>query len=118
MRVYNEILINAGNAAGNLTSAPLPLEYAFGYAIQCIFTGSVGGTLQLQVSCDAPANASFGYAGYVPTNWVNFGSPVTVTASSNEVFNSINAYYSFVRVVWTNSSGTGNLTVTGNVKGF
>ncbi len=118
MRAYNEVLLAAGNAAGNLTTAPLQLEYAFGYAMQFIFTGTPSGTIQLQVSCDAPINANFSTATYVPTDWVNFGSPITVTSGANQVVNSVNAYYPYVRAVYTATSGTGTLTVTGNVKGF
>jgi hypothetical protein len=119
MRILNESLLSAGDMSGNLNSSPLSLEFAFGYALQCVFTGAPVGTLKLQGSNDAPPDANFQFASFSPTNWTDItGSSAAVAAAGNVLFNGTGTYYRYVRAVYTFTSGTGSLSVVGNTKGF
>lgn len=117
MRILNETLSTAADASVTVTTAPLLLAYAFGYAIQASFTGSPVGTLVLQGSNDAVPNAQF--TASPPTNWTAItGSSTSVSSSGLFLFNAGDVYYNWIRAVYTPSSGTGTLTVVGNAKGF
>lgn len=119
MRILNETLLSAASVATTATSAPLLLEYAFGYSIQCVFTGTPTGTLILQASDDFNPAANFNVATFEPTNWTSItGSSTNITAAGNVLFNTGDIYYRYVRAVYTPVSGSGTLTIVGNAKGF
>lgn len=119
MRILNESLLSGGSMAGNLNSVPLNLEFAFGYAIQCEFTGSPVGSLKLQGSNDAAPDANFQFPNFAPTNWTDLsGTSTAVAAAGSVMFNAASTYYRYVRVVYTFTSGTGSLSIVGNTKGF
>lgn len=100
----NETLLNTMLAATSLTSTfngpAVDVEQYLGYYIQCNFDFSGGadsaGTIKLQTSIDG----------------VNFGdypnSTQNITnASTSAHWEVYVKFHKFVRVVWTNSSGTG-----------
>ena len=115
MRVKNESLLP--NGAVDLTSsANLPavwLGHIANYAIQLVFTGSPQGNFKLQASNDVgsidSASASTQVSGI--TNWTDIAdSAVTVSAAGDVMWTVENAGYTWVRVVWTATGGSGSLT--------
>lgn len=97
MRTANMI---ATVSAASSASAVYELGDYRDYAIGVNFSGSnVAGDLKLQASVDN-------------TTFVDItGSAVTVTSSADHIWNITDAQYRYVKVVWTTSSGTGNITV-------
>lgn len=81
---------------GNVTNAR-------GYSIQAVWTGggSPVGTMSLQASTDG-------------TNWSDIStSTLSVSGNSgNNIFNVKDVYYNFVRLVYTRTSGTANVSIT------
>ena|SRR5271166_1543617 len=119
MRVLNETLLNAGSMATSINSAPMLLSYAFGYAVQFVYTGSPVGTVTLQGSNDSIPNAKFPQSDFTPTTWTTIsGSTITVPTidGATGMINDEGAFYNWVRLVYTATSGTGSLTVVGNTK--
>lgn len=101
-------------------SQAIPLEQIFGYAMQAVWTGTPNGTLKLQASSDAPARG--GTSDGTPdeiANWSDItSSSVAITGSAgNYMWNVDAAFYRWVRLVYTNTSGVGVLNVKVSVKG-
>jgi hypothetical protein len=114
MRVNNEDLLN-GNPVSLGTSANLKaiwLGHIANYAIQLVFTGTPNGTFKLQASndeVDPRMPIAQIEAGLV--NWTDIAdSGQLITAAGNHTWTVENAGYAWVRVVWTQISGTGTLT--------
>lgn len=87
------------SAAANYESPPWNLGENESYSVQVNFTGAnVAGTLVLQASNDA-------------TNWVSVTSTSTnVTNSASQLYSEGSAQWLYVRLKWTYTSGTGNLS--------
>lgn len=97
----------ATSAASNVTSGWLELGDYTGCSITCAFTGSdVAGTLKLECADDDSKTN--------PTDVAS--SSQAITSSADHRYNISGAQYKYVRVDWTASSGTGNITVTGIIK--
>lgn len=113
MRINNNVIKTAATV-GSFTTNPVALSQVIGYAVQVVFTGSPAGTLKLQASVD-----SVDMPTTEPTNWTDIAnSMVSITASGDTVYNVIDVFYTWMRVVYTNTSGTtGSVTVTVNTKG-
>lgn len=120
MKFYNNQFITSQPM--NVTSESLPqqLQTSFGYSIQAEYTGTtISGILKLQASDDPnPAiNAS-----ELPVNWSDIAdSSFVLSASGTTMWNVGQANYSWVRVVYTDSSGgtsDGLLTARITAKGF
>lgn len=100
MREYT--LVPTQSAASSVTTSAINLSDMQNYSFQVIFTGAnVVGSTKLQCSLDN----------------VNFqdiaDSTNSVTSSAGIVYTVSQASYKYVRLVWTYSSGTGNITVLG-----
>lgn len=106
--MLNNTILQSQSAAANFTSGVTDLCDLTTYSIQVAFSAGAGdlvGTLKLQASLDN-------------STWVDIsGSSVAVTASANNVWDVTRAGYRYVRVVWTYTSGTGNVVVTIHIKG-
>lgn len=116
MRVNNENLLDDSgplNLAVNQNMPPVWLGHIVNYSIQLVFTGTPGGNFKLQASNDRgninaqyPANQDAGVV-----NWTDIAdSAFTVSAAGNVMWDVQNAGYNWVRVVWTQTSGSGTLT--------
>lgn len=121
----NTITMNisgSGAMTGTTTivSDPVPLEQIYGFAVQAIYTGTPVGTFSLQASSDAPARTpqtSNGGPDTV-TNWATIvGSTQAISGAGNFMWNVSGGFYRYVRLVYTNTSGTGTLTAELSVKG-
>lgn len=120
MRVLSEPLLTAADASVSQNSLPLLLEFAMTLSIQAVFTGAPAGTIKLQGSVDRPqADASFATATFVPTNWNDIiASPIVVSGAGIQTYAYQIAAFTYVRAVWTPTSGTGSLSIVGYTKGF
>lgn len=94
----NPIVLNAVDLTSSHTSNILEIGEVGGYAVQSIFTGSPIGTLEVKGS-----------------NTLNLSDFITVdtyavTSDGKRMLNVERAHYSYIIVVYTKTSGTGNLT--------
>lgn len=103
-----------------ITSNPVRLDQIYGYAIQAVYTGSPVGTLKLQASSDSPARQTQVSNGGpdVVTNWTDItDSSEAVSGAGSFMWNVTGCFYNYVRLVYTNASGTGVLTAKLSEKG-
>jgi hypothetical protein len=103
--VKNATLFATASAAASAQSGVYDLCDLYRFAIQVVFTGAnVAGTIKLQASLDN-------------STWVDVpDSSQTITASEDHIWDVTSAGYRYVRVDWTYTSGTGNMTITIHVK--
>ena len=98
-------LVDAVDASSNITSGSRDLGDLQVFSIHCDFTGStLAGTLALEASNDDSDFAAIS------------GASQTVSSAASHVFNVVNAAYRYVRLTWTQTGGTGNLTATVVIK--
>lgn len=116
MRVKNEDLLDESGPV-DLTSStelkPVWLGHIANYAIQLVFDGAPVGSFKLQASNDlgnsTSASASMQDSGI--TNWTDIAdSAAAISAAGDVMWQVENAGYNWVRVVWTVTSGSGNIT--------
>lgn len=118
MRVSNDVIIDAGDMSGDLTSSVISLDQVYGYSVQAVFTGSPNGTLKLQCS-DDPGSAERAPLGSGVTNWTDItGATFSITGAGDATFNVNLAFYKWARLVYTRTSGSGSLTARCNTKGM
>lgn len=87
-----------------INSSPVPLYQSWGYAIQVVFTGTPTGTFSLQGSCDPIPQARI--EEIAPTNWSTIiNSSIAVSAAGNLMWNVADIGYTYVRVVYVDTSG-------------
>lgn len=120
MKQYNEPIIIAGDASGNLESTPAQIGSYLGYTIQFIISGNPTGTATLQGSIDVgqpiPMQPVFGQG---VTNWEDIAnSSYPVTGAGQIVWNVGRSFYKWVKVVYTATSGTGSITARIQPKGY
>lgn len=115
MSLINQILCDNKDASVSQVSDPKSIGYFRGYSIQAYISGSAAGTIWLEGS-DDPGVDDAHYVGPA-TNWV-------IIKDTNAVLNSaapyqLNAggvYYSWVKAVYTVTSGTGTIKIVYNSK--
>lgn len=119
MRVKNEDLLELDNAAvsGDMSSSfnlkAVWLGHIANYAIQLVFTGSPQGNFKLQASNDVgnPTAQTEAERQAAIVNWTDIDdSAQTISAAGNHMWTVQNAGYNWVRVVWTQTGGSGTLT--------
>jgi hypothetical protein len=116
MRVKNEDLLDDSGPIDLSTSADLPaiwLGHIANYAIQLVFTGTPQGNFKLQASNDVGQilAASAAQQDEDITHWTDIAdSALTVSAAGDIMWTVENAGYTWVRVVWTQTGGSGSLT--------
>lgn len=119
MRLSNELLLDSGDASGDLTSTQGLVAHVFGYSIQMVITGNIEGTVKLQGSSDPVPDANFKVATFPVANWTDIDcSSKLITGAGTLVYDVADVFYNWVRVVYTATSGTGTLTIRLNTKGF
>jgi len=119
MKRTNHIILNNGDASGNLTSDAFWLDQIYVIALQATITGTAVGTIVLQGSADLgtqfPNNPA---AGAGITTWTDIADSLTaVTGAGSITWNYQGVGYEWIRAVYTFTSGTGTLTVKVNAKG-
>lgn len=120
MRVFNSQIITSAIMNTTIRSPAVGLANIYGFSVQAIYTGTPTGTLKLQASADPYKEAS-AVQPETPTNWSDISnSSVSLTAAGDILWNINGAFYNFVRVVYTDTSGgmsTAVLNVIINAKG-
>ncbi len=104
-----------------LTSNPIPLDQIFMLAIQTAWTGTPVGTFKLQGSCDSPPNQNqISTSPPTITNWTDITTTQAAGgAAGNYMWNLADVGYRYARLVYTNASSTGVITVAqANLKGI
>jgi hypothetical protein len=88
------------------------IRQMYGLAAQAIITGTVAGTLKIQATCDNPAdNATI-------TNWTDLTGSYSVSNAGSNLWNLDATYYTYIRFVYTSSSGSGTIKINLNFKTF
>src|SRR5271166_1128801 len=101
----NVPIITDGDMTTTINSLSQNLDEVVSYSIQAEFTGSPSGTLQLQCSNDNPSVVSSG-----PTNWTIVTDSIQgITAAGSYVINVELPAYSWVRLQYVPTSGSGTL---------
>lgn len=120
MRISNSPLITNLVMNTTLNSPAIQLTNIYGFAVQAVYSGTPTGTLKLQASNDAflPVNDN---QPQVPVNWTDIAnSSVAISSSGVYIWNFNGSFYTFVRLVYTDSSGgasTAILNANINIKG-
>ncbi len=97
-----------------LTSNPIPLDQIFQLAVQAAWTGTPVGNFKLQGSCDSPPNQNqiSSPDNSVITNWTDItATQAAGGAAGNYMWNIPDVGYRYARLVYTNASSTGLITV-------
>jgi hypothetical protein len=112
MKFANVKVITDAAMSASFNSAPILLDQIYGFSFQSIFTGSPNGTFKLQCSNDDVQLDS------QVSNWTDIaGTAQAITAAGSLLYNVNYAFYMWVRVVYTASSGSGSCNVTYASKG-
>lgn len=119
MRYGSAPLLVNGSMSSSLFGHGIPLDQAWIYSIQALWSGPALGTLKLQISNDNVAKqlsgpvSSADPAAYV-VNWTDysgsFSSTSATSGSSNFMWNVLYPGYAWVRPVYTAASGSGQLS--------
>ena len=127
MRIFNEDILEVDgirqtkDMSANFNLHPIYLGHIVDYSIQLVFTGTPGGNFKLQASNDPGRPNATSEAQQVEdiVNWTDvLDSAQTISAAGNHTWTVENAGYLWVRVVWTQTSGSGTLvTARANGKG-
>lgn len=121
MRVSNDQVVTsqAMSGTGVINSDPIYLGHMAGVCIQAKWTGTPTGTFKLQCAVTKGENSANTPA-VMPTDWQDIAdsSYATGGAAGTYTWNVRDAFYNWIRVVYTNASGTGTLeSVIFNAKG-
>jgi hypothetical protein len=119
LRPANIVMLNAVTNSGTQYSTAIDAQQIVSGSIQASFSSSgAGGTLVLQCSNDNPVGLYVGSSVPVPTHWstcANGSNMATATVTSGALtlisMQWLNSRW--LRVGWTESAGTGTVTVTG-----
>ena len=112
MKFANEKIISAADMSSSFLSEPILLDQIYGYSFQAVFTGSPNGTFKIQCSND-DVNSSSSVVG-----WSDVGSSSQAISAAGDLFYNIDAaFYKWVRIVYTRSSGSGSCDVVYFAKG-
>lgn len=99
---------NCDMSQGLITTGAIDLTYNLNYSIQAVWTGSPVGTIKLQVTNDI---------GGCGPNWSDYSNSSQVVSGAGDfAWIASQASYHCVRVVYTRTSGSGTLNVTGAKK--
>lgn len=108
-------IMSAGDLTGNITGSKVDVNQVVSLSICPVVSGgtTAAGTLKVQVSNDVPSTER---VNFTPTNWADI--PNATSAISSGVGPAIvisNACFSYIRVVYTRSSGGTSETLACNM---
>jgi hypothetical protein len=113
MRIFNDTIIDNEVTASGVTSDPINLNHIAVMGIQADWTAT-SGTIAFQVSNDEGTDN----AGSGVSTWSTIASPtLSPDGTGNGVMSLSDIPYRWGRVLVT-TSGSGNITVKSNGKGF
>jgi hypothetical protein len=113
MRTIYAKPLNAVDATTNPNSTPVNLENMSGFSVTAICTSSATGTGKLQ--CHNGRSVIGDGSDLPASGWVDVAGSSQTVSSTAATWNVTNAFYRWMRVAYSNSSGTGTITaeVTG-----
>lgn len=94
----NKQILNAQSMSTDITSDTVDIAELVGYCVHAIWTGAPTGRVRAEASNDN-------------INFVEVSSEDTAGAAGQYLVNYENQHYRYVRVRYSRTSGTGNLTV-------
>jgi hypothetical protein len=106
-------IIPTQSGASTITSRATNIQFLDNIGIQINFTGTLSGTIAVQVSADYAQNTVGSSNVSSPGNWIPVPTLSAIIASSepSSVYFDINQISSpYIQAVWTPTSGTGNIT--------
>lgn len=115
MKFNNSSFLNqlpTTSLGASLNSGYINIRESVGFALYLKWSGvTAAGEFKIQISNDS---------GSVPSNWVDLaGSQLTVAGAGDQLWNVSNAFFSYVRIVYTRTGGTGDITNAElSVKGY
>lgn len=123
MRIANDSLQDGATSMNStFEMEPIFLGHIVYYSIQLVFTGSPTGNFKLQASNDKGLEDKRlgGWDSSGVSNWTDIAdSQQAITAAGDHAWTVENAGYRWVRVVWTQTAGTGSLdSARFNAKGI
>jgi hypothetical protein len=91
------------------TSSAMDISHCDGYSGTLTVTGTATGTAKLQGSID----------GVIYVDLPNGGGTanIVVSGAASFLFNVTDAFYNYVRMVYTNATNSGTITLNLNIKG-
>ncbi|MBV6514156.1 MAG: hypothetical protein FMNOHCHN_03746 [Ignavibacteriaceae bacterium] len=114
MRIANSSLITSSvDLSSSWESEGIWLGHISQYSIQLVFTGAPQGNFKLQCSNDLgkSSQTNSGWSDEGVVNWTDVAdSAQAITAAGDHAWDVADVGYRWVRVVWTFTGGTGNLT--------
>lgn len=125
MRTANAVVTIAGAATGDASASfnsdPFPVSHMTWAAICATISGSasLNSTLKIQACVDPAQNPGTGATNISGlTNWVDVASTsATVTSDGSTMWNIADIGWSWLRVVYTRTTGTGAIAIRANAKG-
>lgn len=106
--LLNNSIVTNGDMSADINSTPTEIDEAVTYSIQAVFTGAPVGNMSLQLSNDVL---------YPPTNWTTIDeSTAAITEAGTYAVNVELPGYSYVRLIYRSTSGTGTLNARINAK--
>lgn len=118
MHVERKQIVTNGSLGADLVSIGMPIDQMQFASIQAEWTGgTAAGTLKIQISNDIVTPSTTADPGANVVNWSDWtGSSTTVAGAGNFGWN-VESGYSWVRLVFTRSGGTGTLNAIFTGKG-
>lgn len=109
MNFFSDVVLNGVDASTNQTSGSIKASLTVLASVQAVVSGTAVGTLKLQASNDI-TNA---------TNWSDVPSAsVAISGAGTYLIPKTELCHSFIRVVYTSTSGVGTLSATLAVKNY
>lgn len=98
------------------TSDAIDAQLLVSASVQVITTGTATGAAKLQMSNDQTSAQN---VKFTPTNWTDIASATaSITAAGSVLIPKTDLSYRWIRVVYTNATNTGTLSVQVNGIGF
>ena len=108
IKIKQEKILDLESMSASFESEPIDILYFRGYSISLVFTGSPVGSVKLQISNDSDD----------AENWIDLDdSTVSITEAGSIVYEVTESFSSFVKVVYTASSGSGSMNGNITAKG-
>ena len=102
-------ILNASSSSVSQIGSAIDVNQVVSASFQAVFGGSIGGTVKIQCSNDLPTNER---QLFVPTNWSDIPNATsTITAGAGPAIVIGNMCFSYIRAVWTYSSGSATTVV-------
>lgn len=106
MRQLLEVIIPTQTGSTTISS-PIASENLLYISVMAVATGTEVGSVRIQVSNDKVA------PGFAPVNFVDLsGATIAVSSAGVYLIPKIELCYQFIRIVYTHTSGSGDITIT------